>query len=74
MNPHDDHAHCEHQKLNWLCSHKAAAVALVAIGIYAVVEHWQHLIVALPYLLFLSCPLMHLFMHQRTWRTWHASP
>ncbi len=26
-------------------------------------EHWGHFFGVLPYLLFLSCPLMHLFMH-----------
>lgn len=26
-------------------------------------DHWGHALGALPYLLFLACPLMHLFMH-----------
>jgi hypothetical protein len=28
-----------------------------------VTEHTAHVLGALPFLLFLSCPLMHLFMH-----------
>lgn len=26
-------------------------------------DHWGHALGVLPYLLFLACPLMHLFMH-----------
>lgn len=26
-------------------------------------DHWNHALGALPYLLFLTCPVMHLFMH-----------
>lgn len=63
MNPQDAHSQCEHKKLNWFCSHKAASFALMLIAGLVVIEHWQHLIYAFPYLLLLSCPLMHLFMH-----------
>lgn len=37
-----------------------------AVLFYLLEYHWQHalgLLTYLPYLLFLSCPLMHLFMH-----------
>ncbi len=61
MSPKDDH--CENKKLNWFYSHKAASFALILVAVLLVVEHWQHLIYVLPYLLLLSCPLMHLFMH-----------
>jgi hypothetical protein len=30
---------------------------------YLLREHWAHMFGILPYLLFLSCPLMHFFMH-----------
>ncbi len=36
---------------------------LVVAGFYLVTEHTAHVFGALPYLLLLSCPLMHLFMH-----------
>lgn len=36
--------------------------ALVA-GFFLFTEHRAHLLGALPYLLLLACPLMHLFMH-----------
>jgi hypothetical protein len=39
-------------------------VAFLAIGaFYLYSEHRAHLFGALPYLLLLLCPLMHLFMH-----------
>lgn len=36
--------------------------ALVA-AFYVLREHWGHALGALPYLILLACPLMHLFMH-----------
>lgn len=43
------------------------AIGLLVIGSVAgyflFTEHWAHLRSALPYLLLLACPLMHLFMH-----------
>ncbi len=36
---------------------------LAVAGFYLVTEHSAHVLGALPFLLFLSCPLMHLFMH-----------
>jgi hypothetical protein len=36
---------------------------LAVAGFYLVTEHTAHLLGALPFLLLLSCPLMHLFMH-----------
>ncbi|MDY7014146.1 MAG: DUF2933 domain-containing protein [Cyanobacteriota bacterium] len=41
-------------------------VLLVFLGIatfFLVTEHIAHIIPVLPWLLFLACPLMHLFMH-----------
>ena len=42
-------------------------VALIGFGLvlafYILREHYEHALGALPYLLLLACPLMHLFMH-----------
>ena len=39
-------------------------IAFLAIGaFYLFTEHRAHLLGALPFLLLLACPLMHLFMH-----------
>ncbi len=42
-------------------------MTLLALGSAAVFwllrEHWNHALGFLPYLLFLACPLMHLFHH-----------
>ena len=38
-------------------------VAFAVVGFYLVTEHTAHLLGALPYLLLLACPLMHVFMH-----------
>lgn len=59
---HDDHteqgAHCAPQRFNWFL------VAFLAIAaFFLVTEHRAHLLGALPFLLLLACPLMHLFMH-----------
>ncbi len=36
---------------------------LAIAGYFLVTEHWAHVIPFLPWLLFLACPLMHVFMH-----------
>ena len=38
-------------------------LALAGLGIYLFATHTGHILTALPYLLLLVCPLMHLFMH-----------
>ena len=38
-------------------------LAAVAVAAYLVIWHGAHLAAALPLLLLLACPLMHLFMH-----------
>ncbi|WP_119682021.1 DUF2933 domain-containing protein [Indioceanicola profundi] len=40
-----------------------AVVFLAVTGFFLWAEHRAHLFGALPYLLLLLCPLMHLFMH-----------
>lgn len=40
----------------------AVAVASAAL-FWLLRDHWQHALGIAPYLLFLTCPLMHLFMH-----------
>ncbi len=43
---------------------KLLIAALLSAALFWIVEnHWQHALGLLPYLLFLTCPLMHLFMH-----------
>lgn len=38
-------------------------VALAVLGFYLATEHTAHVMGALPYVLILACPLMHVFMH-----------
>ena len=41
------------------------AAAVGAAGLFWLLrDHWNHALGAFPYLLFLTCPLMHLFMHR----------
>jgi len=41
-----------------------ACLYVVGFGIAGalLLQHWMHLPVLLPYLIFLACPLMHIFM------------
>ncbi|MGA2493839.1 MAG: DUF2933 domain-containing protein [Roseiarcus sp.] len=42
---------------------RTALLALTAVGVaFIAYDHRVHVIAALPYLLLLACPLMHLFM------------
>ena len=40
-----------------------ALAAASALAFWLLTAHWGHVQGALPFLLFFSCPLMHLFMH-----------
>jgi hypothetical protein len=42
-----------------------ASILVAVLGIYLVVTHTGHAVGALPYLLLLFCPLLHLFGHDR---------
>ncbi len=37
--------------------------AAAALGLYLVIWHSVHLAAALPFLVILACPLLHVFMH-----------
>jgi len=40
------------------------AIALAsAVAFWLLQDHWGHALAFAPFLLFFSCPLMHLFMH-----------
>lgn len=58
----ENHEQCANKKGHGLL-HKAAIVCLVILGALLIADHWNHVVSALPYLLLLACPLMHLFMH-----------
>ena len=42
--------------------------------VYLIVQHQAHLVVLLPYLFLLACPLMHLFMHGGHGHSGHHGP
>lgn len=49
----------------WRSRHAIGLVVLGAIAAYFLLaEHRAHLFGALPYVLLLACPLMHVFMHR----------
>lgn len=53
------------ESLRILSGSRIAFLALLAAGGYFLwTEHQAHLRSALPYLVFLLCPLMHIFMHR----------
>lgn len=49
----------------------ATAIAAAAL-FWLLRDHWQHTLGFLPYLLFLACPVMHLFMHHGHGHGGHA--
>lgn len=53
------------QKNFWLSTKGVAALSLIgAVTYFLLTEHRGHVFAFLPYLIFLLCPLMHLFMHR----------
>lgn len=48
----------------WRSRHALGFIVIGAVaGYYLLTEHLAHVLGALPFLLLLSCPLMHIFMH-----------
>lgn len=50
--------------LNVTWSQAGLIVFLGMAGFFLWTEHRAHLLGALPYMIFLACPLMHIFMHR----------
>ena len=59
------HEHHESGKSSFLASPNRLVLIgfLVIAGFYLITEHTAHVFGALPFLLLLACPLMHIFMH-----------
>jgi len=59
--------HHQHHKgfIAFILSWKGVALILALAGLsyYLLTQHLEHLAVALPYLILLACPLMHIFGH-----------
>ena len=64
-----DRTHATHSKHNaappfWRSRYAVGLLVFGAVATYFLLsEHRAHFIGALPFLLLLSCPLMHIFMH-----------
>jgi hypothetical protein len=58
-----DHAHMGASATSGLPSRWFVWIAVAILGFYLFTEHRAHLFGALPWLLILACPLMHVFMH-----------
>ena len=53
---------------------KAVFLAFLLIaGFFLVTEHWAHLYGALPWLLLLACPVLHLILHRGHGRHGHGA-
>lgn len=51
--------------MNSFFSSKAPVLALYGLAAaFILYWHWRHVMDALPFLVVLACPLMHLFMHR----------
>ena len=60
-----DHEHLQPPPTFWRSPSGLTLLAAVAVGgFYLVTEHTAHLFGALPYIVLLACPLMHVFMHR----------
>jgi hypothetical protein len=57
------------QKPGWVWSPSGLVLLafLTIAAFFLITEHWAHVLGALPYLLFLLCPVLHLLMHG-----WHG--
>ena len=61
---HDHSLHDVQPKAFWGSRYSIGLLVLGAIALYFLLtEHRAHFFFALPFLLLLACPLMHMFMH-----------
>ena len=51
----------------WSPSGLVLLAFLIITAFFLITEHWAHVLGALPYVLFLLCPVLHLLMHG-----WHG--
>ncbi|TXH04477.1 MAG: DUF2933 domain-containing protein [Nevskiaceae bacterium] len=66
---HGAQSHRANPLVNWMI------VGLVLVAAYFVIgEHWVHIAPFFPILIFLTCPLMHLFMHHGHGHHHHRHP
>jgi len=50
---------------HWTRLHGVATIFLIGAALYFIfVEHGEHVLPYLPFLIILLCPLMHIFMHK----------
>ncbi len=62
---HDSASHDDRPAPFWGSRFAIGWIVLAAVaGYFLVTEHRAHVFGALPYLLLLACPLMHVFMHR----------
>ena len=60
---HDHEKHADSPSF-WGSRYSIGLIVIGAVaGYFLLTEHLAHVIGALPFLLLLACPLMHLFMH-----------
>ena len=62
---HQDHVPHQSAVKDWVKSWIGivSCVALAVLAVLILRDHATHLLSAVPYLLLLACPLMHIFMH-----------
>ena len=49
----------------WISFHGLATLILIGAALYFIfIEHGEHVLPYLPFLIILLCPLMHIFMHK----------
>ncbi len=64
MNPHEIPGPSSDPSVNQRRLRWGLGVFLAIAAYFLLTEHRAHLLAALPWLLLLACPLMHLFMHR----------
>ncbi|MEP7303838.1 MAG: DUF2933 domain-containing protein [Caldimonas sp.] len=61
---HDHSQRDVHPQAFWGSRYSGGLIVLGAVALYFLLtEHRAHFFFALPFLLLLACPLMHIFMH-----------
>lgn len=70
-----EHRHPEEAPSFWRSRYAIGLIVIGAVaGYFLLTEHLAHVMGALPFLLLLACPLMHVFMHHGHGHGGHGHP
>ena len=64
MTTRENSTNNQEHKQSFMSRHWVTMIVLSVVAFYLITEHQAHLFGALPWLILLACPFIHIFMHR----------